>query len=258
MEPQDGIKFAVSDVIDGEPVSPTSVPLALIAEFAEEVQQFLRGSAKDVKPSDLRVEVAKGSLAFKLPTTFEPSQKLRSDLGKLAIRPDSLDAIDPRRAEIVLKWQRRARSDTHRQYSIAQVAANDPILIDFESKFEFGSTATWVKVEKYLLVEIFNMGGATKPNIHARTADGQKHKISATAEQISLQKLNLLYRPTVLHVRAEQSIVTDQLRNLVLLSFEAYSPSMEQADRELLSKISEKAWSDVADHVEWVRRLRGS
>lgn len=248
------IIFAVGDVAGGEAISPASVPLGLVSDFAADVQAFIRGSSKDVASAELVVKVVPGSFAFQPVDTRALPRPMLSDIAHLN-RQDSLDLIDAKRADVVLKWQRKAANDPRRYYSIG--GERNVIRINAETAFRHGKSAVWVQVEQYVVATILNMGGATKPNIHVETDDGRRLKIAATTQQIGSQEKNLLYRTTVLHLRAEQNLANDELRNPVLIAFEDYNPSF---DPEAFSKLTEKgakAWSGVPDHVEWVRKIRG-
>ncbi|NJN00649.1 MAG: hypothetical protein HC793_03355 [Aquincola sp.] len=85
-------------------------------EFVREVEEFLRGDDKEVDTSALDVAVVSGSFALRTsPIALAPH--LVSDLKHL-MQSTVLDAVSPRRREVVTIWQKRARGSRRRSYCI--------------------------------------------------------------------------------------------------------------------------------------------
>ena len=121
-----------------------------------------------------------------------------------------------------------------------------------------GKCRPWVKVEKYLFGTVVDMGGAQKANVHVRLDDsGELVCIGSNQGYLKEQEENRLYHKVLVRVEAEQHYRTGQLRNLRLLSFEDYSPQYDEDALESFAEASRRAWADVPDAAEWLRRLRG-
>lgn len=89
------ITISLQDDSPGYEISPARVPLAILATFAGEVRDFLKGSAKDGEADSTEVAVVSGSLAIAAPNFRSPS--LVHDLLVLASTSD-LVQIDAKRA----------------------------------------------------------------------------------------------------------------------------------------------------------------
>ena len=173
-------------------------------------------------------------------------------------RQDSLGEIDPKRAEVLAKWQSRSKGCPDLRYGIRlRGLAIKAIELSTATDYRIGEIVPWVKVEKYLFGTVVDMGGAQKVNVHIRLNDGQVMIVGTNQGYLKGQQENRLYHKVLLRVEADQHIRTGQLRDLRLLSFENYEP---RYDEEALDRFAEKgrrAWADVQDAAGWVRQLRG-
>jgi hypothetical protein len=71
------------------------------------------------------------------------------------------------------------------------------------------------------------------------------------------EEQNRLYRSTLLHISAEENMLTGALRNPVLLAFEAHQPAYDEAEFQQMVRRGTAAWSDVRNATEWVEGLCG-
>ncbi len=254
MDPINHLRFAVSDHINDIEVGPTHVPLALLGEFQKDVSEFLKGSNRDVDPMEVQVSIEAGSLAF-VASGLLAATTLWVDLEHLK-SADSLSSIDSKRASVVERWQSRARQNPHRRYLVADQSALVFFSIDSTSNFRKIEDA-WVHVEKYLHGKIFDMGGDTKPNVHLKLENGLTMTIASSQDLLAQDEQNRLYRPALLHVTAEENLLTGELRNLRLLAFEAHQPSYDDDEFKRMVERGTKAWADVPDATAWLEELRG-
>jgi hypothetical protein len=116
----------------------------------------------------------------------------------------------------------------------------------------------WVHIEKYLYGKVVDIGGKTRPNVHLELENGTLLTIAATQSDLEQGEQNRLYRPALLHITAEENLITGKLRNYKLLEFDAYQPSYDEAEFNLMVKRGTKAWADVPDATEWLETLRGN
>lgn len=247
--------FQLSDRIDGVEVSPRSVPLSLLRQFSSDVGQFIAGSTRDIDPADLSVAVVEGSLGIAVPQASLPPA-LMADLASLD-REDSLHLIDPRRADVIQRWQQQPRTSQARRYVIGLAGIKPFIVVSAESRYRVGSAEPWALTERYLLGKVMDMGGKSSANLHLQLADGKTVTVAATQEQIAAERENRVYHEALLRVEVEEHIRTGQFRNARLIHFAPYRPRFDsQAFEEMVRKGTE-AWKGVDNPAAWVREQRG-
>jgi len=66
-----------------------------------------------------------------------------------------------------------------------------------------------------------------------------------------------VYHMALLHVTAEENLLTGALRNLRLLAFEAHQPSYDEDEFKRMVEKGMQAWANVPDSAAWVEALRG-
>jgi hypothetical protein len=207
---------------------------------------------------EVRVEIGEGSykLVVLLPAVILSS--VEPDL-KLMTRQDALGEMDYKRAEVVQKWQARAKSNTDISYEVrAKDGVALQVRISGETDFRVGELVPWVEVEKYLFGEVLDMGGAQKANIHLKLLrEGRTLVVGAAQGYLHDQEENRLYHKALLHVRAKQHYRTGELRNIQLIAFVDYQPSYDEEALDRFTENGAKAWADVPDAAQWVRENRG-
>jgi hypothetical protein len=255
MNPIDELRFAVSDRIEDKDVSPSYVPLGLIGEFQQDICELLRGSIREIDPMNVNVSIEEGSLAL-VTSGILLASTLWTDLQSLQ-SSESLDLIDPKRAKVVERWQAKAKTDSNRRYLVQSQDRQFTIVVNNDTNFKI-SDASWVIVEKYLQGRIVDWGGKTKTNVHLDMGDGKSLKIDSTYQIIESQKENLVYRQALLHVTAEEHLVTGELRNIRLISFERHEPSFDEKEFLQMVERGTKAWSGIENATEWLEGLRGN
>ena len=174
-------------------------------------------------------------------------------------RQDVLGELDIRRAEVVQKWQARAKNNPDLYYEVRpQGEGFAKVRISRESDYRVGEIVPWVAAEKYLFGEITDMGGTQKANIHLKLDRGGKILLVGAAQgYLRDQSENRLYHKALLHVRAEQHYKTGELRNVHLIGFMDYQPAYDEAALDRFAAKGATAWADVPDAAKWVREARG-
>ncbi len=256
MNPINQLRFAVSDRIDNIDVSPSHVSLALLGDFQKEVNDFLRGSSRDVDPSKVLVSIENGSLAF-VAMGLLAANTLWADLEHLKSM-DSLSLIDPKRASVVERWQSAAQKNPHRRYIVADQTSKISFF-SVDSTSDFHKTEDmWVRIEKYVYGNVVDIGGSPNANVHLKLENSVTLTIAATKNLLAQGEQNRLYRPALLHIKAEENLITGELRNYELLEFDNYQPSYDETEFKLMVERGTKAWADVPDATEWLETLRGN
>jgi hypothetical protein len=257
MSDEPRITFVLREMVEGAELTPTNIGLSRFNEFNQQVADFIAGVER-LKLDNVRVRVGDGSYALTvlLPETIRPA--IEPDLLSLR-RQDTLGEIDPKRAEVVAKWQARAKAVPGASYAIQPEGMHaDPIKLSAATDYRIGAIVPWVKVEKYLFGVVVDMGGAQKPNVHIRLdGSGELVRIGTNQDYLKDQEKNRLYHKVLVRVEADQHYRTGQMRNLRLLSFEDYEPQYDEAALNRFAEAGRRAWADVGDAGRWLRQLRG-
>ncbi len=255
MNQKPAIEFVLKDRVEGVEITPATIGLSRFNEFNQQVQDFLSGSER-LKVDEVHVAIAEGSykLIALLPIVLQAA--LEPDLRSLQ-REDALGEIDPKRAEIVQKWQTRSKANPDLSYAVRpsgfEVGA---VEFSVRTDYRIGEIVPWVKVEKYLFGTIMNIGGVQKANVHLRLEDSGQ-MVVVGSNRGYLKGNNRLYNKALLRVEADQHYKTGELRNLTLISFEDYQSGFNQTALDAFVTAGTQAWADVPDAAAWVRELRG-
>lgn len=255
MSGESKIVFAVEDQVDGKPLSAAMIPLNLLREFAADVETFVRGTGGEgaLRPRDVIVAVQDG--CFALEANFASLTPIPGILGSLSIS-DDLANLDNQRASILEAWQRRSHRSLNRSYYIKDVDSGTTVRINKDSNFSNKQLDRWVSVQRKVVGEIVDAGGASKANIHVNTAFGQL-TIASDRETIANEEFNPVYHKRLLKISAKENVRTGELRDARLISFEDYNPTRSDAARARMHERGREAWADVSDSVVWVRSERG-
>jgi hypothetical protein len=253
MEAQ-AIWIALHDESAGYEASPGRVSLAVLHSFVREVDEFLRGDARGTNNERLDVAVKHGSLAIETAPTSNPG--LLQDLLRLA-SAEQLDSLHPRRRAVVERWQRAAHTRRDVWYEIATPAMQAPVLINASSDYRSDDADQWVRVERYVQGELYEMGGLKDVNAHIRLPDGTSLVVDTDREVLGSQKVNRLFKPAMVRIVAEYNVATRQYRNARLIEFVEHAQLLDEQAMERLTRRGAKAWSDVENAADWVESLRG-
>ena len=249
------ITLAMVDRSAGYEASPERVRLGDLARFADDVQTFLRGEAREVDTQALEVAVRNGSFAIETaPLPVAP--RLFQDLQSL-LATELLDSLDARRKEVLERWQKAARQGRGIAYRISAAFLPQPVVVSAETDYRADDADQWVQVERYIRGEIQNLGGVGKANAHVRLPDGNTLMVATDKQLLRADTVNRLYKTAMLRVKAEYNVLTRQLRQVRLLEFVEYTPQVDEAQLARLVQRGAAAWKDVPDPVQWVEALRG-
>ena len=252
------IDFVLRGKLNGVEISPHTLGLPQFNEFNQQVETFLGGSERQ-KLDQVHVEIVEGS--YRLRTVLPAALALTSIAADMELmkRQDVLGELDARRAEVVHKWQARAKAEPELSYEVGLSGQAAPTIhITHETDYRIGDIVPWVAVEKYLFGQIVDMGGAQRANVHLKLSTGGKAIIVGTDQgYLREQHENRLYHKVLLHVRAEQHFRSGELRNVRLIEFMDYQPRYDEDALDRFAAKGADAWGDVPDAARWVRELRG-
>jgi hypothetical protein len=248
------LDISLHDRQDEGSISPDRVPLSILRAFASDVDDLLKGSGVEIDTSTLNVSVFKGSLGVR--TEPLANSGLLRDLRHLT-HSQKLDGVDSKRSVVIQRWQKTTRHNSHLVYRIKTPALSDMIVISAETDFHADDADQWVKVERYLQGEIYEMGGKNKVNAHIRLPDGSTLAVESDRDFFRNDKVNRLYKPAMSRITAEYNVVTRKYRNARLLSFDEYQQTLDEQQLAMLFRRGADAWKDVPNATEWVESLRG-
>jgi hypothetical protein len=239
-------------------ITPATIGFSLFNQFNTEVEEFLAGGQRRMPLDEVHVEIQDGSYILRLTLPVLLASALEPDLRKLQ-KEDSLGEVDPKRAAVVERWQKRARNNPDYFVGIeSPEPAFTPIQISKDTDYHTPDEDDWVAVEKYVVGTVVDMGGTTAANVHLLYEDTGKRLVAESSENfLREQKENYLYRKVQIHVAAQENVKSGELRDVRLLSFIGKGPSYDEAELEAAIAKGTKAWANVPDSVAWLAKVRG-
>jgi hypothetical protein len=239
-------------------ITPATIGLSSFNQFNGEVEEFLAGTQRRVPMDEVHLEIQDGSYQLRVTLPIMLAAAIEPDLRKLQ-KEDSLGEIDPKRAAIVGRWQKRTRVNPDYIVSIESLeSALKPIQISRDSDFHTPDEDDWVAVEKYVVGTVVDMGGTTAANVHLLNEDTGKRLVAASSENfLRDQKENYLYSKVQIHVAAQENVKTGELREVRLISFVGREPSYDESELEAAIAKGTAAWTGVPNSVAWLRKIRG-
>jgi hypothetical protein len=249
------IRISLHDDSGGYEITPERVPLSILRNFTNDVDEFLRGERGGLDTSELDVAVLKGSLAILTSPTAHPS--LLHDLLHLA-GSEVIDGLNAKRRAVVERWQKAAFGARKQRIEISALMLARPIVISGASDYRADDAEQWVRVERYLRGEIYEIGGLRNVNAHIRLPDGKSIPVEAQRDVLRADKTNRLYKTAMLRIAAEYNVATRDYRNAKLIEFVEHDAKLDEKDLDRLTQRGAKAWQDVPDAGAWVDSLRGN
>ncbi len=249
------IRISLHDESAGYAISPQRVPLSVLRVFAKDVDELLRGDAGDLASKEIEVSVVDGSLAVVTFPTASPG--LWQDLLRLS-SSEMIDGLNAKRRSVIERWQKAARSTRKVRYEISAAHLKRPVVVNAESDFRADDANQWVRVERYIQGEVFELGGLTSVNAHIRLPDGKTLVVDTDREVLRADNTNRLFKPAMARIAAEYNVVTREYRHARLIEFVAYASQFDEKDLERLTQRGAKAWASTSEAGAWVDDLRGN
>lgn len=253
------ISFSMEDVILGSEINPSNFTLPMLSEFISQVTRFLRGVGRQ-DLGEIKTGIKNGSLTI----VTEDKMGILDDAFldyQLLQKSGDLSKLDPLRADVIEEWQRLAKVDgKNRTYKLL---AGDKSLgitsFTISSKTNYTSRKEiWVNVDLYLYGRVYDIGGKNKPNVHIELENGKSIKIDARASFLAGDKENRIYKDQLVRIKAKRNILTHELRDEQLVSFEYYNPEFNEEEFDRISRKAKVAWKSIKSASDWVENLRGN
>ena len=224
-----------------------------------EVIELIQGDAKRAEMGQPTISIEVGSVKLVSVVASLVAASFQADMETLT-RSADLDAISPKRAQVIETWQGRStKSESKRRYSIAPDATSKTLMtlqINRESTFRHHQLDNWVRAEKYISGRVVDLGGKTKPNVHLVLPSGESIKVEASESQ--LEGADYLYKSITLNVTAMEHIRTGELRDLRLIDVVRPLKEIDEDKLQSLWQKGRKAWAEITSPTEWVEHLRES
>ncbi len=249
------ITISLHDTSRGFEVSPDRVPLVVLKTFATDVEELLRGDGSEVTTGKLDVAVVKGSLAIQTIPLSQP--ELIEDLLKL-LASQLIDGLHAKRRDVITRWQKLAKTSRDISIKISSQLLSQAIVINFDSDYRSDDADQWVRVERYLRGEIYDLGGKHVVNAHMTLPDGKTITVEATRSTIASDTVNRLYKPAMVRIAADYNVLTRAYRNAKLIEFVDYDNKIDERAFARMTERGAIAWKDVPNASQWVDDLRGN
>jgi hypothetical protein len=252
------LAFSLNDTVAGESVTLNNVDLPTLRLFLEEVEKLVKGDVPGASLTNSKVRLESSSVRVVITAGSMLISSVGDDMARLEHSGD-LDLIQPKRAQIIETWQKRAQRQPTLSYTVNDLSnpAARPLKVESSSPYQHGAENAWVTVEKYLAGRVVDLGGKQEPNVHLVLADtGKTLQVSATEQQLAAEEQNQLYRDVTLRVQAEQHLRTRELRHVRLLEFLHRTDAVDQQALERLWEKGREAWREVPSATAWVESLR--
>lgn len=253
------IEFKLEDMIGGQPLTLETVDLPTLRGFLEDVEKLVKGDVPGASLADSKVRLESGSLRVHVVAGQSLIDNLNDDLSQLQETGD-LDTLQPKRAEVIEQWQKRALRNASRTYSIVRpdMPPSSALYVSNDSRYQHSGKNSWVEVTRYLSGQVVDIGGKSVPIVHLVLADtGKSIRVNATRKQLETEPDNQLYRDVTLKVQTEQHLRTHELRNIRLVEFLRHAGEVDEEALQRLWQKGAEAWRDVESASAWVESLRG-
>jgi hypothetical protein len=257
--PRQTLSFSLHDEVEGRPLTSKNVDLLSLHQFMGEVIALVQGDFSRSEIGQPSVSIEDGSVKLVSLVPVIVAASLHHDLAGLAGTQD-LDAISPKRAEVIENWQARAaKAGSKRRYDLlAEVEGEAParLEVDHETHYRHLQLDSWVHAEKYLTGRVVDLGGKTRPNVHLVLISGESVKIDATENQ--LEGADYLYKTMTLNVSAKEHIRTGEIRQVRLIDVVKPLQEVDEDKLKALWRKGKEAWAGINSPTEWVEQLRES
>ncbi len=251
----DKVEFVIRGRISDSEISPNNISLSLISSFAKEINDLIN-SLQEGKKGEIMASIENGSFKFNTIIALSAFNVLSSEINTLNQTKD-FSTIQTKTASVFENWYNKSRENPNLEFEIIP-KDKESIKFNSNSIFQKSDDIVWVESELFLYGVITDLGGAQKPNIHLKTENGKSITIICTKNDLINEKENRVYHSSAIRVTAKQNLHTGEIKEPKFLEFIDYNPTFDEA--ELLSTVEKgrNAWSDIDDHIEWVRNLRSN
>lgn len=255
MEEQGYIEVKIDGLVGNKPLKPIDIDIAEIKEIISDVETFLyptRREKADRPHISYKIEEGSARNLFYLPIS---GVLLFNGLTNEIKNRGNLDFLDNKRAEIIDKFQRKAK-EKNIELSFLSSSNHEPILkINKETNF-FKVAASYIETE-FVLYGKVNEEGGNNPNFHLLSKEYGKLVISATEHQL-LEGEKRLFKVYGVRARGKQNLSDSKPFDLKLIDYITYNPNYDEHKLDLLIERASVNWNAVTNVDLWLKGIRGS
>lgn len=252
MKTTGNIDFIVRGKIGDLDISPNSISVSLLNSFSKDISDLLN-TIQEAKNEEIVVSIEDGSFKLVASIILAAINIINAEIKTLHETKD-LNSINEKRGLIYERWISNAKANDY-EFEIKPLY-EEGLIINKNTVFNKIDNNIWVESELYLYGVITDLGGSQKPNIHLKLEDGKNVVIDCTKDDIAIETENRVYHSASVRVTAKQNLHTGEFKDAKFLEFNKYNPVFDE--KVLLETIDKgtNAWSDVDNHIDWVRNLR--
>lgn len=247
------IEFIVRGKIGDADISLSNISLSLLDSFTKDIAELLN-SIPELKKEEVVVSIEESSFKITTLLALIALNTFQVDLDTL-YSTNNLDTINNKRSNIIEDWVKKTKSYENLEYEV-RIGDVKSYKFNSNSNFNRNQKDLWVESEIYIYGEVTDLGGASKSNIHIKQESGNIIVVNCTKEDLSSEKDNKIYHNVALHVSAKQNIATGEIKDANFIQFIEYNPVLDEKQLSELNEKGRKAWEDIEDHVDWIRKLR--
>lgn len=254
MEEQGYIEVKIDGLVGNKQLKPIDIDIAEIKEIISDVETFLyptRGEKAERPHISYKLEDGSAKNLFYLP--ISGVLLFNGLIGEIKER-GNIDFLDNKRAEIIDKFQRKAK-EKNVEFSFISSSKADPILkINKDTQF-FKIAASYIETE-FILYGKVNEEGGNNPNFHLLTKEYGKLVISATEQQL-LEGEKRLFKIYGVRAKGKQSLSDSKPFDLKLIDYITYNPNYDEHKLDLLIERASVNWNTIPNVDVWLKDIRG-
>jgi len=253
VEEQGFIEVKINGLVGNKPLKPTDIDIAEIKEIISDVETFLYPTkGEKAERPHISYKLDEGSVRNLFYLPISGVLLFNGLLGEINNR-GNIDFLDNKRAEIIDKFQRKAK-ENNLQISFYSSSYKEPILkINKETQF-FKVAATFIETE-FILYGKVNEEGGNNPNFHLLTKEYGKLVISATEQQL-LEGEKRLFKIYGVRVKGKQNISDGKPFDLKLIDYITYNPNYDEHKLDILIERASKIWNSIPNVDSWLQDIR--
>lgn len=254
MEEKGYIEVKIDGLVNNKQLSSIDIDIAEIKEIISDVETFLYPTrAEKAERPHISYKLEEGSVRnlFYLPIS---GVLLFNGLTSEINTRGNVDFLDNKRAEIIDKFQRKAK-ERNFEISFYSSSNSKPLLKINQKTQYFKIAATFIESE-FVLYGKVNEEGGNNPNFHLLTKEYGKIVISATEEQL-LEGEKRLFKIYGVRVKGKQNLVDGKPFDLNLIEYITYNPNYDENKLDLLIKRASIIWNTIPNVDSWLNEIRG-
>jgi hypothetical protein len=254
VEEQGYIEIKIDGSVGNKPLKPIDIDIAEIKEIISDVETFLyptKGKKAERPHISYKIEEGSARNIFYLPIS---GVLLFNGLSSEIKNRGNIDFLDNKRAEIIDKFQRKAK-EKNVEISFLSSSTIEPILkINKETNF-FKIAATFIDTE-FVLYGKVNEEGGNNPNFHLLTKEYGKLVVSATEQQL-LEGEKRLFKIYGVRAKGKQNLSDGKPFDLKLIDYITFNPNYDEHKLDLLIERASVNWNPINNVDLWLEGIRG-